>query len=129
MRKAHYYWIAFLIPVVGCAAAHAQSKGPASTVQEMYMHCKSEVATDQVDCISYLRGVADTMMAVQSFRLAEKSKEGQTALAPLTVCMSRVSGGQLEQVFINWAEANPTMWQEPRGYALAALHKTWPCLK
>jgi hypothetical protein len=107
--------------------AQPASTGPAWTIQQMYQSCKSQVATDQIECISYLRGLADAMDAVQSFRAEAKTPDVRDAMSPLAACIDQVSGGQLEQVFVNWAEANPTMWQERRGYALAALRKAWPC--
>ncbi len=38
------------------------------------------------------------------------------------------SGAQLRQLFINWAEKNPKLWQQPMHFgAVLALREAWPC--
>jgi hypothetical protein len=55
-------------------------------------------------------------------------KETVAALGIVGICSQSGNGAVLRQVFINWAEKNPTDWQlgAVQG-VMTAFQETWPC--
>ena|SRR6266404_9644603 len=100
-----------------------------TTTQGLYDLCRSPNDSTAVLCLSYLSGVFDMMTLTASLSKDAKATPAQRAAYPfIGICVQRVSGAQLAQVFMNWAAGNPTTWQDPRIVGVAtAFKQAWPC--
>ena len=124
--------------MIGCVAlalvcwmsdATAQETGQNFTVQKLYEICQSSTLTDQEGCGLYLTGVGDIMEQV-ALELTKPwaTKAARSDLSIHAICTPGYSGAQLRQLFINWAEKNPKLWQQPMHFgAVLALREAWPC--
>lgn len=102
----------------------------ASTTQALYLNCKSDENLRAMACISYLRGVFETMQAMeQASSDARVPAEAKAWLRAFAICRPAVvTVPQLRQVFIAWAEKNPTKWQDDENLSVwRALTDAWPC--
>ena len=110
--------------------AVAQTKP--GTTRWLYEQCSSADPKEQDTCSAYLLGVAGVMeIAGFSYENPPKMapKEWAIPLGAFGICLaSSVSGADVRQVFITWAEKNPTKWDTkmPQG-AMAALLAKWGC--
>ena len=82
-------------------------------------------------CTQYLMGAMDIMEGVakatrQPFNGVANGRQVRQAFGE---CRNTpVSGAQLRQMFLNWAEAHPDAWQTPRGLTVwTFLQSKWPC--
>ena len=78
------------------------------TVQDLYNWCKAgDNDSTRLMCIGYVSGVMDVMAVVGTDHGETTSKYG--------MCITeRVSYQAAIQTFINWAEKNPKVWNQPR---------------
>ncbi|HUZ31446.1 MAG TPA: Rap1a/Tai family immunity protein [Xanthobacteraceae bacterium] len=123
--------IAGVAALLICGPAIAQNSQPATvTDQELYQSCKSTDPLDQITCTRFLEGVAAMMRIASALIDDPKSpRHSQDVIRSVSICLKDgVSGVQMRQVFINWAEQNPTKWQNQEGFgAWIAFQKAWPC--
>ena len=110
--------------------------------QALYEMCKIDVdnlstAQDYAEkpisrgfCLGYLSGIA-TMQVLIGGELEDRSKltgPGRDYLRTMAACDARFTAGSLRQLFLNWAEANPKLWQSPASFcAFTAFNRAWPC--
>ena len=91
---------------------------PGQTVQEMIGNCRApDGDPGRMYCIGQASGVMALMMA--------NSKDPVAWRACST---GFISNGQAIQIFLNWADRNPTRWQipSPLGFAIA-VREAYPC--
>jgi hypothetical protein len=77
-----------------------------------------------------LQGVGAALVAIAAFETDEHlSADARRTMWPFAICnKEKVSGLQLRQVFVNWAEKNPTDWQKQEFIgAWSAIQDAWPC--
>ncbi len=140
------YVLLLLLPAVPVTADAADTRYE-FTVQGLYSDCRSRDPTDTRGCMEYLAGVADVMhenrhlgqewaeAGRRDARLSVDAK-ASTAAAFATfgdivgICTKNYTGGQLQQIFINWAQKHPERWTEGREIgAMDAFHEAFPCGK
>jgi hypothetical protein len=108
-----------------CLQAGAQ---PVVTTQDVYRSCKSDSQAAQLYCDSYLTGFGDALAAIGSAGRDKKMTSDGVILLATGICKPPTSGGQLRQIFVNWAERSPKFWQSPKWFgAWQALHDAYPC--
>jgi Rap1a immunity proteins len=75
-------------------------------------------------CLAYVRGVADVMLANGAY-----GRVHDRYLGPFRLCVDeRLTGADLIQAFIEWAEKHPHDWTEKSLIGVSsALAETWPC--
>ena len=117
--------------IIRLHAVRAQQETQASrTNQTLYGDCTSNNETRQLSCIRYLQGVAEMMGVVASFHnIPNLPQEKKDDLMPFSVCSGEsVTGAEVQQVFVNWAKANPKEWQKPEILgAWSAIETAWHC--
>jgi hypothetical protein len=119
MRKFICAAVLVVAMLIGLTARAEEHKGE-KIIGELLERCKnrsgdiSQVA-DQSFCQGVITGVSRVMMLIGTGKYA--------------MCIrSFTSYNQMIQAFINWAEANPTRWQDRGTYGVIhALRETWPC--
>lgn len=101
----------------------------ARTVQSLYQDCKA-TGERYTGCLRYLTGVGDMMDTIGTIRGSSPlSPDVLRSLFPFAMCLpEKVTLGQMNQVFLNWTEANPKRWQEPEEIGVwTAFQDAWPC--
>jgi len=116
----------------GASASLAQTPVPdLNTTQGIYEQCKSEDPVDEISCLRYLTGVANMMEllgVVTQQPSVNRAALSQAGIFKASICYANYNGTKLRQIFINWAETNPTQWERPSlGGAVAAFQEAWPC--
>jgi hypothetical protein len=108
--------------VVGLlGSSGASGKGSLNSIQDLMVACAPS-STDIPYCYGLHTGVAYVLAVINN------STELPGAAR---VCLpDGTSLGQMVQVFMNWAKANPTLWQgDAAGGVVTALGLAWPCPK
>ena len=123
---------ALVAGALACGSARAEDTSIflSRTTQALYQNCKSDNTLRTMACVSYLRGVFDALnMTAQASYDAHLPKDVQAWLRASGMCNPEVvTIPQLRQVFIAWAEKNPTKWQDDQYLsAWRALTDAWPC--
>ena len=99
--------------------------------QSLYQQCKSPATAVQSMCITYVQGMMDMMEAltVATRQFPQKPIGNKDVRQIFGICRNVVvSGAQLRQMFINWADAHPDAWQTPRTLSVwSLLQSKWPC--
>jgi Rap1a immunity proteins len=124
MRIANLAALTASIPCVGYGASPMQS------TQAMYETCKPDAGAKYLSCLAYLVGVFTAMEAAGTNSTAPNAPfEMRVGFAAVGVCHDEpVSGAELRQVFLNWAQKNPAKWQDPTYLGVsAAFQELWPC--
>ena len=103
----------------------------AGTTEWLYEECRSSDAARQDRCSAFLLGVAGTMEILGNFYEnppAYLNKEIAVIFGPLGICSTPISGADVREAFVNWAEKHPDKWSArmPQS-AMSALQATWPC--
>jgi len=112
--------LTLLMPV----GAQAQDD-PFSNVQSLRKNCREIHKTlTGFACLGFLEGTYRMMDLVAS--MAEVGSDERKFLG---VCPSvRPTGGQMLQIFLNWADTNPTEWQHgPSVGVVIAFARAFPC--
>jgi Rap1a immunity proteins len=115
--------------MLGASVTRAQTID-ITTTQWLYDQCREpNDSTAAIICLTYLTGVFDMMTLAESLSKGPEATPAQrTAYSFIGICVHRVTGAQLAQVFINWAARNPTTWQDPKIVGVAtAFKQAWPC--
>lgn len=107
-----------LIAAIIALCTFAVNAVPAQTVQEMVGNCREpDQAPEKLFCIGQASGVMGMLMV--------------NAKEPISVRMCAtgfISNGQAIQIFLNWADRNPTKWQLPSSLGFAySLREAYPC--
>ena len=110
---------------------------------DLYDVCKAvrddRFGDEWIFCIAYFRGFFD--MALIDMKNLEAAQDVVASLDPSGAFKGYLNGrpicpdiesiinmGQLVQIFVNWAESNPTKWAEPVMLgAYQALKEAYPC--
>ena len=126
------FGIVLVVGLVASSGSYAQDTTIFSsrTTQALYQNCKSDDNLRVMACVSYLRGVFDALnMTAQASYNTRLPKDVQAWLRASGMCNPKVvTVPQLRQVFIAWAEKNPTKWQDDQYLsAWRALTDAWPC--
>lgn len=118
-----------IVIAIACLLEAPAAAATPVTVQDLYQQCSSTSDIAAISCINYLEGITDMMELIGTVEENPSVPySSRTALAALSVCRPVITGGQLRQVFVQWAEQNPKEWQNPKqGGAWLAIEKTWPC--
>ena len=117
--------VAAMLAILGVPyPARAESKPP-NSVQELLMACEylENPTAEQSGNYAYCAGIAIGVMGT----LGQLTNFGE--IKGKGYCISKdTSTGQLIQLFRNWAEANPKLWQYEgvSGFVVAAT-RAWPC--
>lgn len=110
----------------GCASARAR------TIQDLYMDCKSADAPAHLSCVRFLEGTASVMLGIGELAKEDKQPlKGSHPLYDYALCPpdQGISGAQMREAFVNWAQKNPSEWENSEGNgAWLALSDTWPCM-
>jgi hypothetical protein len=121
--KAFILTVGLLVTCNVYADVATPEKG--GTVQDLYNACKSNLGVAIVICEQYIAGVMDVMSLVGG---ADKGKVGSAF--GMCVGDAYVSYPAARQVFINWAEKHPKLWDKDRDFGvMVAMRETWPCDK
>src|ERR1017187_3924670 len=115
--------LAFVLSLIVNSDAYADTPERGSTVQDLYNACKSPSAVAKVICQQYIAGIMDVMSLVGG---AATGKVGSA----MGMCIgdAYVSYHAATQVFINWAEKHPKLWDKGRDFGvMIAMRETWPC--
>jgi Rap1a immunity proteins len=122
-------WIIVYVAALGFNIPAGAEEPLTRTVQDLYSDCKSESAVREISCMRFLQGAGEIMMTA-SIAVADKDLPivVRRTFRTIALCTNAITGGQLKQAFINWAEKNPKDWQltEEEG-AQSALTETWRC--
>lgn len=117
-----------LLTAVSMASADAQAR----TVRDLYRDCKSQDPAAHLSCVRFIEGTASVMLGVGELAKEDKQPlKGEKPLYDYALCPpdQGISGGQMRQAFINWAEKNPSEAQSDEGTgAWLALSDAWPCM-
>jgi hypothetical protein len=123
-----------LVTAMFCGSGSAIAYTPApdlDTTQEVYEECKSQDPVDGIACIRYVEGVADLMEAIGVITQRPGVNRPAFAVAGIFkagLCYANYNGAMLRQIFIRWAEKNPTQWQQrPLIGVVKAFQEEWPC--
>lgn len=104
---------------IGLRSGHAEN---ADDVQALYQKCKNENSAENLVCLGFIAGVANTMHL-----LAADGDHKRPDLEAFSMCGSP-SYGAMTQTFMNWAEKHPEHWGMVQvGGVVIALHEKWPC--
>jgi hypothetical protein len=102
-----------------------------ATTQWLYDRCKSPDPAKQESCSAFLMGSASVLGMLGELYSEPPTgvaKEIVAAFGVVGICSFGGNGGMARQVFIDWAERNPTVWKESASNgAMAALKSAWPC--
>jgi hypothetical protein len=102
-----------------------------ATTQWLYDRCKSPDPAKQESCAAFLMGSASILGMLGNLYSEPPAGVTKETVAPFRlvgICSFDGNGAIVRQVFINWAEKNPTVWKESASNsAMAALQNTWPC--
>ena len=109
---------ALAVVVLGAQKAEAEPKVPV-TVQEYLDVCSTQSNPFSFYCHGVIQGIAFTAQ-LNGIKLEDITDRA---------CIPKeTTQGQLLQAFINWAKANPQLWQRPAKHLiLTSLVRTWPC--
>lgn len=119
------------VPLGGAnSKAFAQSK-PGTTAW-LYEECTSHAPDRQDICSAFLLGVAGVMEILGNAYENPPNGVSKDFLAPylpVAICsVGRLTGADVRQVFVNWADKNPTRsTSDMPQSAMVALQATWPC--
>ena len=102
----------------------------AQSTEALLQVCRAPDSASQGVCLGYITGVADMMIynaaAVKSGAMG--AVRSQWLMAMSLCSASPPSRGSMQQVFVNWARANPKQWTLDEGVGVAiALKDAWPC--
>lgn len=119
-----------LVALAPLAAALAQQALGGRSVHDLYQDCTGSPQS-QLSCIRFLGGVASTMMLLGDMADAHGVAPGaKAALAAVGACprASGISGGDMRDAFVRWAESHPGALTQPEELgAMRALLADWPC--
>jgi hypothetical protein len=121
--KAYIRAVVVLLMIASIAYADDATPERGSTVQDLYNACKSSNAVAKVICEQYIAGIMDVMSLVGGVDTGKVSSR-------MGMCVgdAYVSYQAARQVFINWAEKHPKLWNKERDFGvMIALRETWPC--
>jgi len=114
-----YSFITAAILGLGLTTASAEPLDPdqTATVEGLYRLCKRHDESKAFTfCVAYLAGVAETLRM-----------QGIGGAKIFSICGTPTYGDTV-QAFVDWAEANPSEWQDGRSVGvITALSKKWPC--
>lgn len=102
------------------------------TIQQFYQKCKSTIPETRMTCLDFIDGLS-AMMTFESGAVRTDrgfSKPTREALSQFSMCSEdTITLGQLAQVFTNWVEKNPQLWQRSSLFGVwSALKEAWPCV-
>ncbi len=99
------------------APSFSQAGGGGSIVQEMREFCKKG-HDSYTYCLGMIAGL------VYMFAVNQQTDARFKACIP----KSGITGGQITQEFLNWADDNPKEWQRDGVWGMATvIRETWPC--
>jgi len=122
--------LSLLVAAMIATPTAAQAQAKERTVQSLYQECKAPETLELMSCVRYLQGVAIALVGNGIlYRDQDRTRAEKTLLYPVAICVPEgVTGGQLRQVFINWAEKNPLGWNQSEGIGpWVAFQDAWPC--
>jgi hypothetical protein len=121
--KAHIFGVGVSLLIASNVYAGDAAPERGSTVQDLYNACKSNLEVANVICEQYIAGVMDVMSLVGA---ADDRKVGPAF--GMCVGDGYVSYQAARQVFINWAEKHPKLWDKGRDFGvMIAMRQAWPC--
>ena len=114
-----YSFITAAILGLGLTTASAEplDSDQTATVQGLYrLYKRNDESKASTFCVAYIAGVAETLR-MQDIGGAKI----------FSICGTPTYGDTV-QAFVDWAEANPSEWQDGRSVGvITALSKKWPC--
>jgi len=117
----------WLLSLVAVACGSASSRG--DSVQALFLRCNAEQGSPAwLYCLGEVGGMGEVMMA--NGVMISEFHERTEHLATFAYCAGKttVNYGVRLQVFKNWAQGHPELWQEPEVVGVAtALREAWPC--
>jgi hypothetical protein len=119
-----------LVMALALSPARAQESTGGRSVHDLFQDCTGSPQS-QLSCIRFLGGVASTMMLLGDMADARGVSPGaKAALAAVGACprASGISGGDMRDAFVRWAEGHPDALMQPEELgAMRALLADWPC--
>jgi hypothetical protein len=120
--------VAMALPIM---IGEVKAQSTAGTTQWLYEQCKSSDPARRDTCSAFLLGVAGIMEILGNTYENPPSnvtKDFVTPYGAVGICSAPLSGADVRQAFISWAEKNPTRGDRKMSQsAMAALQATWPC--
>ena len=99
-----------------------------NTVQDFVQECDPDhpLSGNNIDAmqVGFCLGVVQGLVRVVDMNCTMGEEQTYNRLK---ADLSGVSFGAMNQAMLNFARANPRIWQESVGFLTIALAETWPC--